>query len=55
MLIYIYVQGTVLVFSSDPPNLKRFSVLCVGFVQIYYSYDLKFGDGDGPNLCRVKK
>ena len=19
------------------------------------SFDLKFGDGDGPNLCRVKK
>jgi len=35
------------------------TVFCCAKVRTFYRkfflYDLKFGDGDGPNLCRVKK
>ena len=33
-----------------PPGLKNPPTL-----SFLFPFDLKFSDGDGPNLCRVKK
>jgi len=39
-------------FKSPPPSFKQFRNLHFLLKQ---AVNLKFGDGDGPNLCKVKK
>ena len=40
---------------SFPKSYKTYNVVGLNMAGIGKIRHLKFGDGDGPNLCRVKK
>jgi len=52
----MYIIKEFMYVCSYDQTSSSYSIMINEFIgSIRVQVDLKFGDGDGPNLCRVKK